>query len=463
MNGALLHWLGIDAVLRNPSIEVISSMLTYSRHSLFFSLIVTAAAAVSFLTGCRTNSEGKVAGAERIELTYWPAPNAQEVELADSVVAEWNALHPDIHVTMQPIPVSQSTEEVLLAAIAGKTTPDVCSNIWPGALHEYTQAGGLVPLDRYPGFDSIVGSRTPRELLETFRSDDGHFYQVPWKSNPVMMFYNERMFREAGIDQVPRTFGEYLAAARKIGDHYGGEIWMGERDIRPIWWQRLFDFLPFYIAASSGQTLFRGNAIGFDNVAAQEVLAFFQRCYEEKYFPRTFFQGGDPFVVERKATNFSGPWMVPQMQKFAPGVQYGVAPLPVPDSHTGPVYTYGNYKNIAVFSTTAHPREAWEFVKFLVTARHDLMLLRLTDQLPIRGDLLSNPLFARYFASRTNMVTFARQVPFTRGDDTVPDLKEILDAISQAYEKCAVYGRTTPAQAVHDAAQRVQMIIDWNR
>ena len=127
------------------------------------------------------------------------------------------------------------------------------------------------------------------------------------------------------------------------------------------------------------------------------------------------------------------------------------------------MYTYGNYKNIAVFSTTRHPHEAWEFVKYLVTPRHDLMLLRLTDQLPLRGDLLSNPLFAGYFAGRPAMVTFARQVPLTRGDDAVPDLKEILDAISQAYEKCAVYGRMTPAQAVHDAAQRVQMIIDWNR
>ena len=433
------------------------------RHLGLSRLAVIVAAAAMLIAGCRGNPEGGPTARGRIELTYWPAPNAQEVELADSVVAEWNAIHPDIHVAMQPIPVSQSTEEVLLAAIAGKTTPDICSNIWPGALQEYTQAGGLVPLDRYSDFDSLVASRTPNELLETFRSSDGHYYQVPWKSNPVMMLYNTRMFRESGIEKVPRTYSEYFAAAQKIEEHYGGEIWMGERDIRPIWWQRFFDFLPFYIAASSGQTLFRGSAVTFDDPAGAEVLAFFQTCYEKKYFPRTFFQGGDPFVVERKATNFSGPWMVPQMQKFAPDVPFGVAPLPVPDDHKGPVYTYGNYKNISVFSTTAHPREAWEFVKFLISAQHDLMLLRLADQLPIRGDLLSNPLFAGYFAKRPNMVTFARQVPYTRGDDTVPDLKEILDAISQAYERCSVYGRATPAQAVHQAAERVRMIMDWNR
>ena len=428
-----------------------------------FLLVAFAATSVVMSGGCTRDGGPGTSLGHLVELTYWPAPNAQEVELADSLVAEWNALHPAIHVVMQPIPVSQSTEEVLLAAIAGKTTPDVCSNIWPGALTEYTQAGGLIPLDSYPDFDSIVSARTPRELLETFRSDDGHYYQIPWKTNPVMMFYNERMFREVGVDRVPRTYSEYLAAGKKILEHSGGGVWIGERDIRPIWWQRMFDFLPFYIGASSGQTLFLNGAVAFDNDAAREVLSFFQQCYGKGYFPRTFFQGGDPFILERKATHFSGPYMVAQIQKFAPGIRFGIAQLPVPDGYTGPAYTYGDFKNIAIFSTSTHPREAWEFVKFLITARHDLLLLRLCDQLPVRGDLLSNALFADYFARRAGMVTFARQVPFTRGVDAVPDLKEILDAISQAYERCAVYGRTPPAQAVHDAAQRVQMIIDWNR
>jgi len=42
------------------------------------------------------------------------------------------------------------------------------------------------------------------------------------------------------------------------------------------------------------------------------------------------------------------------------------------------------------------------------------------------------------------MVKFAEQAVHTRGMDTVADLKEIFDAISQEYEICAVYGRKTP-------------------
>jgi multiple sugar transport system substrate-binding protein len=402
-----------------------------------------------------------------VELTYWPAPNPQEVQLADSIVREWNRIHPGIHVRMQPIPVSQSTEEVLLAAIAGKTTPDVCSNIWPGALAEFTRLGGLVPLDQFADFDSAVTTRTPREVVVSLRDPSGHYFQMPWKTNPVMMFYNKRIFEESGVESVPHTYSEYYAAAKKVTRAVDGNgqtrVWMGERDIRPIWWQRWFDYYSFYIAASKGRTLFVNGEPELDRQASARVFGFFQTCYSENYFPHTFFQGGDPFLLERKATNFAGPWQIPTLRTLAPGVRFGVAPIPVPDDHEGPVNTYGDYKNIALFSTTRHPKEAWEFVKFLVQAKHDLLLLRIANQIPLRSDLLSNPLFADYFQSNPLMIDFARAAVFTRSVDAAPDLKEIFDAISQEYEACAVYGKKSPVEATQATMERIKVIVDWNK
>ncbi|MBP1655464.1 MAG: extracellular solute-binding protein family 1 [Bacteroidetes bacterium] len=419
------------------------------------------------IAGCADQGKSPDGGGGAVELTYWPAPNPQEIQLADTLVRRWNALHPECLVRMQPIPVSQSTEEVLLAAIAGGTTPDICSNIQPGALYDFVRARGLLPLDQFPGFDSIALERAGAELLQTFRSPDGHIYQLPWKSNPVMMFYNKRLLREAGIAGPPRTFNEYLAAGRRVTKDTTGDgqtdIWMGERDIRPIWWQRLFDFYPFYIAASSGRTLFANGQLALDERAAAEVLAFFRTCYGEGIYPRTFFQAGDPFLLEMKATHFSGPWEVATIRKFAPTMDYGVAPLPVPDDVTGPVYTYGDFKNIAIFSTSQHPEKAWEFVRYLVRAEHDLLLLQLCDQIPVRTDLVTNPLFAGYFRANPVMAEFGRQLQHIRGIDTAPDLKEIFDTLSQIYEASAVYGSTEPQDAVREIVRRTNIIVEWNR
>jgi multiple sugar transport system substrate-binding protein len=144
-------------------------------------------------------------------------------------------------------------------------------------------------------------------------------------------------------------------------------------------------------------------------------------------------------------------------------MDFGVAPVPVPNDHRGPVFTYGDYKDISIFSTTTHPMEAWEFVKFLVSAEHDLLLLRICDQIPVRGDLLENPLFAGYFRENPAMTEFARQAVYTRGMDDAPDLKEIFDAIAQEYESCAVYGRVGPSEAIREAVGRTNLIVEWNR
>ncbi len=418
-------------------------------------------------SGCTHRQGTGQTPASAIELTYWPAPNPQEMLLADSLVRLWNATHHDVHVRMQAIPVSISTEEVLLAAIAGKTTPDICSNIWPGALHDYTDAGGLLALDRFPDFDSVMSARMPRAMLESFQSEDGHYYQVPWKTNPVMTFYNKRLLAAVGFTTPPRTYSQFIAMGKVVTRDTSGDgqpdIWMSERDIRPIWWQRLFDFFPFYIAASGGRTLFVRGQVAFNNPAAEEVFGFFQACYGDGIFPRTYFQGGDPFLLEKKAIHWAGPWEVAAIQKFAPFLDYDVTSLPVPDGYQGPVYTYGDFKNISVFSTTTHPREAWEFVKFLITAEHDLLLLELSDQIPVRGDLSTNPLFSAYFRRRPVMVKFAEQALHSRGVDAVRDLKEILDAFAQAYERCSVYEKETPSEAVRETASRVQAIMDWNK
>ncbi|HBY19156.1 MAG: Extracellular solute-binding protein family 1 [Marinimicrobia bacterium 46_47] len=430
-------------------------------------LLVILMGVAGVLSCDRHSSQRRYEKSGIIQLTYWCSSNQNEINLAQELVDQWNAEHPDIQVILQPIPASQSSEEVLLAAIAGKTTPDICSNIWPGAMDDFTNAGGLVPLNHFPDFFDVMASRIPMELLNAFQSPDSHYYQIPWKTNPIMVMYNVRLFREAGIEKPPATYSEYLDAARLITKDLDGDghfdQWMGYRDIRPIWWQRFFDYYTFYIAASGGKTLFDKSDIVFNNDASVKVFQFFQELYAKGYYPRTTFQG-DQFVAGKLATQFTGPWNVIHIQHFAgPDFEFDISPIPVPDDTEGPVYTYGDHKNIALFSTTEHPEAAWEFAKFLITPRADLRLLELCSQIPLRQNLTDDPLYQDYFTHHPRMVKFAEQAPYTRGVDGASDLKEIFDGISQEYEACAVFGLKSPEQAVKDAAKRAEMIIEWNR
>jgi multiple sugar transport system substrate-binding protein len=427
-------------------------------------LLIMAAAMVS---GC--GKAGDKAGKEngKIKLVYWAAPNPQEIQLATEIVGDWNRTHPNIYVEMQPLPVNRSTEEVLMASIAARTTPDVCSNIWPGSVPEYARAGAILKLNTFPDFDSLVSARVGTAYMDQFKSADGNYYQIPWKANPLMMIYNKSLFKAAGISGPPLTYSEFLRDASKltfssrkdgVTDH-----WMGYRDIRPVWWQRFFDFYALYKAASHGKPFTSNGEVVADTQAVKDVLSFFEKCFKNGYFPRTVFSY-DPFLQGVVATEFVGPWTISYIRSnYGNKLDFGIAPIPVPDDHTGPVDTYGDHKCISIFSTTKHPEESWEFVKFLLSESSDLKLMKIASQLPVRKDLLSYANFSSFFDKNPDMKIFAEEAPYAHEVDQTPDQKEIFDAISQVFEKCSVYNKENAAEATKEMVRNVRILLKWDQ
>jgi len=425
-----------------------------NKHRLWLLLVTTLA-----WLGCANDPS------ERDEILYWSANNQQEQDLAKVIVAEWNALHPEMPVKHQPIPEGQSSEEVILAAVVGESAPDVYSNMWPGDVQLYANAEVLVPLSVFPDFDSVMNSRVTPAILEEARSEDGKIYQIPWKTNPVMLCYNKTIFRECGFEKPGRTYSEFIEQAKVItadldGDGYT-DRYMGVRDIRALWWQRFFDYYTLYIGASGGKTLLDGNRAIFDNQASIAVFDFLRTMFREGYFPLEKMMGrGDLFLSGKNATRFAGPWVISHNEKHKPdGFDYGFVPLPVPDSLAGPVYTYGDLKNIVMFKTQNAPRQVWEFVKFMISRESDYKLLTMTTQLPVRKHILRDPLYRDFFAQNPHLMTFARQAEFVRSVDISKDMKEVFDIISKEYEASVVYGAKSSEQAIHDAARRVNLIL----
>jgi multiple sugar transport system substrate-binding protein len=399
-----------------------------------------------------------------ITLTYWSATNPQELEFANRVSAEWNAQHSEVQIKVEPVPSGQSSEEVILAAVASGTTPDIYANVFPGAMQDLLDAQGLVQLDAYPEFFDVMHQRMMPEVLNQYRSSDGHFYQVPWKSNPIMVLYNTRMLREAGVSSLPTTYSEFLSAAARVTRDRDGDgridQWMLTIDYLPIWYKRLFDFLPLYLAASNGQNLLEGRQVRFENESSVAAFRFLHECFARGYAPRQLFQG-DAFLDGRVAARFVGPNSIGHLERYRPAdFEYDYGPIPRPDAASGQPVSYADPKSIVIFKTCQHPREAWEFIKFIISRQKDLQLMELSSQLPIRAGLLEDQTFADYFKRNPKLIKFAAQVTTARSIDSVAELKEILDVIAQEVEASVVFDLKPPEQSVHDAARRSQQILD---
>ena len=125
---------------------------------------------------------------------------------------QWNANTANKHVALQPVPEGQSSEEVILAAVVGKTTPDIYTNMWQGDVEDFAQSGVLIALDSLDGFMEFIYQRCDSNVIKEITSQNGHIYQVPWKVNPIMLMYNPKLFADAGITEVPKDYASYLEA-----------------------------------------------------------------------------------------------------------------------------------------------------------------------------------------------------------------------------------------------------------
>lgn len=397
-------------------------------------------------------------------LIYWSSNNSEEIEFAKIVTENWNKINPDKLIKFQPVPEGQSSEEIILAAVVGKTTPDIYSNMWQGDVEAYAEAGVLVALDTLEGFNDFIYSRCDSSVVQEVISQDGHIYQIPWKINPVMMIYNENILDKIGFQKPPKNYAEFYNASEKFkkdinGDGYIDQ-WFGYSEVLVTWWQRFFDFYPLYLAASNGGSLVKNNKAVFNNKYSIEVFDFLRTLYKKKYFAKERLSARqDVFLGGIIATRFTGPWEISHTEKFKPeGFEYNFSTMPVPDDHKGPVYTYGDPKNIVIFKTCPNPQLAWEFLKFMTSRKNDYEFLKISKQLPRRKDLNEDSLFIQYFNENPKMKPFARQSKFVKGTDSSPVLKEVFDIISQEYEASVIYNKKSSEEALSDAEKAVNLL-----
>lgn len=410
------------------------------------------------IISCRRSGSDK-------ELLFWSSNNAQEITFTRQMIDNWNEEHPDHLIRHQPVPEGQSSEEIILAAVVGKTTPDIYANMWEGSVEMYAKAGVLIPFDTLDGFWDFIRERCSDEVIKENTSADGHIYQIPWKVNPIMTLYNTNVIDNLQIDGLPTTYSKYFEAAREIqkdkdGDGYVDQ-WIGYTTVMAIWYQRLFNFYPLYLAASDGGKLIENNRAVFNNEHAIEVFRFLQQLYDNNYFTRQRMSGTqDAFLMEMIYTQFTGPWQIRYLDKFKPDhIKYSFYPMPVPDDHEGPVYTYANPKNLVLFNTCKDPQASWDFIKTMISREGDLKLMEITGQFPRRKLLYKDPYFSDFLKTHAMAQIFAEQIDYIKGVDNHELIVEVLDIISQEYEACVIYHKKTPEKAIADAEKAVNILL----
>lgn len=389
-------------------------------------------------------------------IKIWYSNNPEEVAWGKQAVAAWNAAHPQEQVSGQEIPAGKSSEEVISAAVTAGTEPCLIFNTSPASVPGLQAQGGLVPLNDFPDGKSYVETRTGGKSAQ-YRSPDGKYYQLPWKSNPVMIFYNKKIFKKAGIDADHpslQTDAQFLAAARKIVAAKAAKYAINPAPSSEFF-QSWFDFYPMYAAESGGRSLVENKKATFDTPAGQSVAQFWRAVYAGGLAGKEAYKG-DAFADGVAAMATVGPWAI---SVYKGKVDWGV--VPVPTSQAKPasaIHTFSDAKNIGMFVSCKNRGTAWDFTKFVTGSDQDGKLLDMTGQMPMRSGLQQT--YASYFTEHPAYKQFADQADRTVEVPSVPNSVAAWQAFRDSWTKSVIFGGADPNQALHQVAGKVNTLVE---
>lgn len=421
-------------------------------------LALALALGVTAACGGGSGTSAKDAAAAKGPIKIWYSNNREEVAWGKQMVEAWNAAHSDQKITAEEIPAGKTSEEAIAAAITAGNAPCLIFNTAPAAVPQFQKQGGLVPLEDFDGGAAYASERTG-DLADQYKSPDGKHYQLPWKANPVMIFYNKKAFAKAGIptDKPPlATYQEFLDTSAKVVSGGGAPAAIYPSPSSEFF-QTWFDFYPLFAAETGGKQLVEDGKEQFTSPEGMRVAEFWKAMYDRKLAPREKYNG-DSFADGKAAMAIVGPWAIPV---YKGKVDWGVAPVPTSTGMPADkVNTFSDAKNVAMYSACKNRGTAWEVMKFATSKEQDGKLLELTGQMPMRKDLPAQ--YPEYFAANPAHSVFAAQAGRTVEVPNVANSITIWQTFRNAYSESVIFGKKPLKDSFDTAAEKVNGLAKRN-
>ncbi len=301
------------------------------------------------------------------------------------IIRGFNASQKDVQVEMEIIPWGTFYDKVTLGLAFGGA-PDIFV-IHTGRFPEFASHDVLSPIDADLKAAGLDAGKFPPQTWAT-STWKGQQYALPLDIHPMALYYNLDLFKEAGIQNPPKTYEEFLETAHKLTKDKNGD---GKVDQ----WGFAFTWL------ASNSTLFMnqfGSAMLTPDLkksalGTPESRAAFERMtdiiYKEKVAPKP--EGQDAwlgFQTGKVAMALEGVYMNAGLERQK-GLNYAAAPVP----QFGPVPAVWGGSHLLALPKESTPEKraaAWAFAKYL--SDHSILWAE-GGQVPARKDLVNTPEF----------------------------------------------------------------------
>ncbi|CAL9278090.1 ABC transporter substrate-binding protein [Streptomyces rochei] len=357
------------------------------------SLVLTAAA-------CGGGSTGTEGSNERPKtLTYWASNQGANLEVDKKVLQpELDKFEKEtgIEVKLEVVPWSDLLNRILTATTSGQG-PDVLNigNTWSASL----QAGGaLLPWDE-KNFEAIGGrDRFVESALGSTGAQGQDPAAVPLYSMAYALYYNKKMFADAGIEKPPATWEELAETGKRLSRDgtwgLGAEGSNLSNNIHQV----------FVLAKQHGADFF--TADGRADFTSDGAVAAVKQYVDLMAKDKIIAPGNAEYAQNQSLSDFAKDktamvlWQTASATFEAQGMdedEWGVAPAPVQSGKPGPGKATNSMVagiNMAVFKNTKNIDGAKKFVKFMTSDEEQVVLNKAYGSIPPVKAAQQDPAFS---------------------------------------------------------------------
>ena len=302
---------------------------------------------------------------------FWHFFTDREAQAIEDVVATFEKKYPDIDVK---ITAGQDDAKMLQAISSGKG-PDVGLSYSTDIVGKFCASNAWRDLGPYIKRDGVDLGQLP-ETVRSYTSYHDKRCAMPFLADVYGLYYNKTLLRQAGFDGPPKTMSELATMAKKLTKRApNGTIQVA--GFIPL--LNFYEHTPQHVApAWNAQwlTADEKSAIGGDpNWPAMlswhknlvdwygyDNLQKFTAGLGDEWSADNAFQRG------KLAIAIDGEYRIAFLRDQAPDLDFGTAPLPVPDDAAdryGAGFVTGNIAGISANSD--NPEASWALVRYLTT------------------------------------------------------------------------------------------------
>lgn len=337
-------------------------------------LVTTAAASRTFAAPVSfSRSRSANQDLEPAELRFYFGANPDEAKTRQTIIDAFQEKFPQI--TIKPQVAEGDAVQQLQIMFAGGEGPDIMM-AWElnyAGLAErniYADLNEFIEADEE--YKKVVAEDHEPSLLEMFNYKDQQLV-LPEQYAGVVLYYNKKMFDEAGIEPPPAdwtdsswTYDKFLEAAKALTISNGGRT--TQFGFTDAWWPPLSAMV---IGTGNGGNWFDQYVLPTKSTISDpkivEALQWYaDLAYVEGVAPTAEQSqtqaGADLFMAGRAAMALTGHWMYPAFSGVD-GLDFEVGVLPVGPQGATPKSDLGS-TGLSISSSTEFPEQAWEFVKF---------------------------------------------------------------------------------------------------